>query len=255
MNISLPYLATAACIAALPLPAAAQTPTPAAPEYSNLIGPALRSRPAYNGSKSQRTDVIPILDYDDSRLFARTVQGVLEGGAHMQVGSGLTIGAQLAYEEGRKASESSFLRDRSVADIGIGVSYGLHAEWDTKLGPAPVLLLVRVRQQAHSDRGAQADLRAVVGVYKSGPFEAGIYGQATWTDRKSMRTYYGQPGFDPSGGLLFASAGLLGSYDIYPRWVLIASVECDRLQGDAARSPLAERKSSYYAVAGIAYRF
>jgi outer membrane scaffolding protein for murein synthesis (MipA/OmpV family) len=252
MNFSFPCLATAACIAALPFPAAAQTPAPA---YSNLIGPALRSRPAYTGSKSQHADVVPILDYDYGRLFARTVQGVLEGGAHTQVGSGFTIGAQLAYEEGRKASESSFLRDRNVTDIGIGVSYGVHAEWDTKLGPAPVLLLVRVRQQARSERGAQADLRAIVGVYKSGPFEAGIYGQATWADRKSTRTYYGQPGFDPSGGLLFASAGLLGSYDIDQRWALIGSVECDRLQGDAARSPLAERKSSYYAVAGIAYRF
>ena len=253
MNISLPCLAAATCIAALPVPAAAQTP--AAPEYSNLIGPAVRSRPAYDGSKSQHADVVPILDYDNSRLFARTVQGVLEGGAHMEVGSGFTIGAQLAYEEGRKASESSFLRDRNVADVDVGVSYGVHAEWDTKLGPAPVLLLARVRQQARSDRGAQADLRVTVGVYKSGPFQAGIFGQLIWADRKSVRTYYGQPGFDPSGGLLFVDAGLLGSYDIAPRWAVIGSVEGRRLKGDAARSPLVETKSSYYAFAGVAYKF
>jgi len=56
-------------------------------------------------------------------------------------------------------------------------------------------------------------------------------------------------------GLLFASAGLLGSYDIDPRWAVIASIEGRRLQGDAARSPLTEKKSSYDAVAGLAYRF
>ena len=246
-------LAAAACVAALAFPAAAQIAAP--PEYPNQIGPAVRSRPAYDGSKSQRADVVPILDYDNSLLFARTVQGVLEGGAHAALGSGFTIGAQLAYEEGRKASESSLLRERNVADLGAGASYGVHAEWETKLGVAPVLLLARVRQQVRSDRGAQADLRATVGVYRNGPFQAGIFGQATWANHKSMRTYYGQPGFDASGGLLFASAGLLGSYDIGTRWAVIGSIEGRRLQGDAARSPLAEKKSSYDAVAGLAYRF
>jgi outer membrane protein len=245
--------AVAGCLAAFPLLAAAQTPEP--PEYSNLIGPAVRSRPAYDGSNAQRLDVVPILDYDHHQFFARTVQGVLEGGAHVETGSGFKVGAQFAYEEGRKASESGFLHDRNVADVGVGASYGAHAEWETKVGPAPVLLLARVRQQVRSERGAQADLRATVGVFKSGPIEAGIFGQGTWADRKSTRTYYGQPGFDPSAGLLFATAGLLGSYDIGRRWALIGSVEVRRLQGDAARSPLAERKSSRYGVAGLAYRF
>src|SRR5438552_2352191 len=102
---------------------------------------------------------------------------------------------------------------------------------------------------------AQEDLANAVGMYKNGPFQAGSFGKATWADRKSMRRYYGQPGFDASGGLLFASAGLLGSYDIDPRWSVIGSIEGRRLQGDAARSPLAEKKSSYDAVAGLAYRF
>src|SRR5467141_4184436 len=101
-------LAALACLAALAFPAAAQTA--AAPEYPNLIGPAARSRPAYDGSRSQDVDAVPILDYDSGLLFARTVQGVLEGGVHAaQLGSGFTIGAQLAYEEGRKASESGLL--------------------------------------------------------------------------------------------------------------------------------------------------
>jgi len=253
MKMSFVRLTAAACLAVSALPAVAQTAAP--PEYSNLIGPALRSRPAYDGSRSQDVDVVPLLDYDNGPLFARTVQGVLEGGVHAQVGSGFTLGAQLAYEEGRKASEASFLRERNVADLGAGASYGVHAEWDTRLGAAPVLLLARVRRQVRSERGAQADLRATVGVYNNGPFQAGVFGQATWADHKSMRTYYGQPGFDASGGLLFASAGPLGSYDIDRHWTVMGSIEGRRLQGDAARSPLAEKKSSYYAVAGVAYRF
>src|SRR5438477_228842 len=144
MKMSFARLAAAACLALSASPDTAQS---AAPEYPNQIGPALRSRPAYDGSRSQHVDVVPILDYDSGLLFARTVQGVLEGGAHAQLG------------------------------------------------------------------------------------------------------------FDASGGLLFASAGLLGSYDLDPRWSVIGSIEGRRLQGDAARSPLAEKKSSYDAVAGLAYRF
>src|SRR5439155_953637 len=171
MKMSFARFAAAACLAVSASPDTAQA---AAPEYPNQIGPAVRSRPAYDGSKSQRADFVPILDYDNSLFFARTVQGVLEGGAHAQLGPGFTI-------------------------------------------------------------GAQADLRATVGVYRNGPFQAGIFGQATWADHRSMRTYYGQPGFDASGGLLFASAGLLGSYDIDSRWAVIGSIEGRRLQGDAAR--------------------
>src|SRR5437762_1483383 len=165
MKMSFARFAAAACLALSASPDTAQS---TAQEYPNQIGPAVRSRPAYDGSRSQHVDVVPILDYD---------------------------------------------------------------------------------------RGAQADLRATVGVYRNGPFQAGIFAQATWADHESMRRYYGQPGFDPSGGLLFASAGLLGSYDLDPRWSVIGSIEGRRLQGDAARSPLAEKKSSYDAIAGLAYRF
>jgi outer membrane scaffolding protein for murein synthesis (MipA/OmpV family) len=237
----------------LPLAAAAQAPAPA--EFSNVIGPAVRSRPAYDGSKSQVADLVPILDYERGALFARTVQGVLEAGARAKAGAGLKLGGQVAYEEGRKASEASFLRDNQVPDIGAGASVGLHAEWEGKFGPAPVLLVARWRQQAHSDRGAQTDLRGTVGVYQRGPLQAGLFAQATWATQKAVRTYYGTPAFAPSGGLLNVSAGVLGSYDIDRRWAVIASLEGRRLEGDAARSPLAERRSNYIAVAGLGYRF
>src|SRR5437879_2312556 len=100
MKMSFARFAAAACLAVSASPDTAQA---AAPEYPNQIGPAVRSRPAYDGSRSQRADVVPILDYDNSLLFARTVQGVLEGGAHAALGSGFTIGAQLAYEVGHVA--------------------------------------------------------------------------------------------------------------------------------------------------------
>jgi outer membrane scaffolding protein for murein synthesis (MipA/OmpV family) len=236
----------------VPLQVFAQDAPPA--DYT-LIGAGVRTRPAYDGSSSQTTDVIPVLRYYGKPLFARTTQGILEGGIRTELSPGVAVGAQLAYEAGRKRSESGFLNNNNIPDIDWGASAGIHAEWDTKLGPAPLNVLGRIRQNIDRDRGAQADLRLTAGVYGSGGVQAGVFTQATWASRQSNRAYYGQPGFEPAGGLLFVSLGVLGSIDLGQHLVLVLSLEGRRLQGDAARSPLAERTSNHYASAGIAYKF
>src|SRR5258706_3324105 len=126
----------------LPLQVFAQDAPPA--DYT-LIGAGVRTRPAYDGSSSQTTDVIPVLRYYGKPLFARTTQGILEGGVRTELTPGLAVGAQLAYEAGRKGSEADFLRNNNIPDIDPGASAGVHAEWDTKLGPAPLNVLGRLR--------------------------------------------------------------------------------------------------------------
>jgi outer membrane scaffolding protein for murein synthesis (MipA/OmpV family) len=232
-------------------PLRAQTPTPPAPTYSNILGAALRLRPAYDGSSHQRVDVIPIIDYEHGVAFVRTIQGVFEGGAHVPVGSGWTVGAQLAWEESRKKRESSLLRARNIPDISVGASIGVHAEWRGALGAAPVRVVGRLRQQVDTDRGLQSDLRTTIGIYRGGPILAGVFTQLTWASDKAMRTYYGSS----DGGLLFATLGLLGSWDLSDRWALFGSAEHRWLQGDARRSFLTERDTSYYLASGIGYRF
>ncbi len=242
-------LALLACF--LPALAFAQT---AAPDYT-LIGAGIRSRPAYDGSRSQETDVIPVLRYYGKPWFARTTQGILEGGARWEVARGLHLGAQLAYEQGRKTSESSFLRARNLANVDPGASVGAHLEGDQNIGPVPLTVLVRLRQNVDSDRGSQLDFRLTAGVYASGPLALGVFGQATWGSGKSVRTIYGQPGYAPGGGPMFTSLGILGSYDLSRHWVVVGSVEARHVRGEAASSPLVERRDNYYASAGLAYRF
>ena len=243
-----------------PLAALAQS----LPQDTVLLGAGVRSRPAYDGSASQRGDLIPVVRYYGRPWFARTTQGVLEGGARLELAPGLNAGAQIAYEAGRLASESDFLRNRSVSDINPGASFGLHIEWDGKLGPAPVSVLARGRQHLDSDRGARADLRVTVGIYGDQRVLAGVFVQGTWANAKSGQSFYGVtqqqsaatlPPFDAGSGPLFASIGLLGSIDLSREWLAVGSVEDRRLQGDAARSPFAERTSNFYLSVGLAYRF
>jgi outer membrane scaffolding protein for murein synthesis (MipA/OmpV family) len=235
-------------------------------ELSNdaLIGPGLRSRPAYDGSASQRTELVPVIRYFGERWFVRSTQGVLEGGWRLELTPGLHAGAQLAYEPGRLAGESALLASHAVADIKRGASVGAHLEWDHSLGPVPITLLARVRKHTDSDLGVQGDLRLSAGVFHSGPVSAGVFTQGTWADARSVNALYGitpqqsaitgLPTFGARGGNLFASVGLLGSVDLGTRWALVGSYEVRRLRGDAAASPLAERASNHLLSAGIAWR-
>jgi outer membrane scaffolding protein for murein synthesis (MipA/OmpV family) len=224
-----------------------------APDDYTLVGVAVRTRPAYDGSDSQTTDLIPVLRYYGKPWFARTTQGVLEGGARWVLAPEVDAGVQLAYEEGRKTSESSLLQSLNLPNVDPGVSVGAHVDWDFKIGPAPINVLGRVRQNADSDRGAQADLRLNVGLHASGGLIVAAYAQATWASSKSIESYYAVNNADSS--LLYTSLGLLGSYDLSRHWSAVAGVQGRRLHGDAAGSMIVESKSNFYANAGIAYRF
>ncbi len=228
-----------AALLAFPAFAPAQD-SPPQDELGTLLGLGVRSRPDYDGASKQEVEPIPVVRYYGEHLFARTTQGILEGGARWALTKGLDAGVQLAYEGGN---------DRT--DVDPGASIGVHLEWDTKIGPAPLNVLGRVRRHLDSDLGSQADLRVAVGVYGSGALKAWIFGQATWASDEWVRSYY----TTGSGGLLFVSAGIEGAYDLSRHWVALASLSVRRLQGDAASSPITEDKTNYYASAGVAYRF
>lgn len=208
-----------------------------AQEADTLLGAGLRSRPAYDGSGRRKEDLVPVLRYYGEPWFARTTQGILEGGARIALAKGLAAGAQLGYEAGPRDGDP-------------GASAGFHLEWDARLGPAPVNLLARSRRHLDGERGTQADARLTLGVYAGHGAQAGVFAQATWASASHTQAYYGVR--EP--GLLFTSLGLLGSLELGRRWVLVASVEARRLDGALARSPFVEERASAYASLGLAYR-
>ena len=239
---------------------AQQTPV----DYT-LIGAGVRTRPAYDGAASRRSEAIPVLRYYGAPWFARTTQGVLEGGVRTRPRGGVTAGVQLAYEGGRPRAESVFLDSHGAENIAPGASVGAHVEWDAYLGRMPVTTLARVRRHTRDALGRQADLRFTAGVYGGGRFNAAAFVQATWADSRSVESLYGVtpqqaaatglPAFDASAGLLYTTAGLLWSLDLDRAWMLVGSLEARQLRGDARRSPLAEDATNEYVSLGLAYRF
>jgi MipA family protein len=223
----------------------------AAQDRPTIIGAALRSRPAYDGSSSQVTDVIPQLRYYGSLWFARTTQGILEGGIRNELAPDFWAGAQIAYEAGRKKSEAPFLETLGEPDIKTSASLGLHVEWDRRFGRMPVNFLIRARQNFDTDFGGQADLRINLGVFQRWGLEGAVFGQATWGTANALHSRY-----DAShSGLVFMSAGFLAGYDVTRHWLIVGSFEARKLYDQAADSVLVERATNHYVSAGLAYRF
>ncbi|HEX6268581.1 MAG TPA: MipA/OmpV family protein [Burkholderiales bacterium] len=206
---------------------------------ATLLGAGLRSLPDYDGSAQQRTDVVPVIRYYGQPWFARTTQGILEAGARTELDRDFWAGAQLAYEP------------EGASNADAGLSAGLHLEWDRRLGRVPVTFLLRARQHLDTSLGGQADLRVTAGIFSRGGFLAGAFGQVTWGTENAVASRYGPR----DSGWLFTSLGLLGSYELGPRWLLVGSLELRQLQDEVAESAVVEEKSGYYATLGIAYRF
>lgn len=259
MNRILALLAVLAVACMVP---AAQAQTNDEPQY---LGAGARLRPAYAGAESNRVDAIPYVRLYGEHLFARTTQGILEGGWRTRSFGGVVFGAQLAYEEGRKADESAFLRDHRFEDLDPSASVGLHAEGDWKLGPVPLNALLRYRHDVESDNGVQADLRLTAGILEWGRLRAAVFGQATWANDRSTHRHFGitpeqsavtgLPAYDPGSGVRSATLGLIGDFDISRRWVGLWGLHHDLLLDDAADSPVTRDRTNWYANAGVAYRF
>lgn len=229
------------------------------------IGLGLRVRPAYEGADSQRVDPIPYVRLYGEHLFARTTQGMLEGGWRTNPYDAWTFGVQAAYEEGRVTNESAFLKVNRLEDIDAGASLGLHAEADWNIGEMPLNMVVRYRQNVDTNQGAQADLRVTAGIFSRWRIQAALYAQLTWADSKSTQRYFGitsqqsavtgLPALTAGSGLRSAQWGVLGAINLSNHWLLPWGASMQRLQGDAADSPLTQERTSWSANAGIAYRF
>jgi outer membrane protein len=229
------------------------------------VGIGARLRPAYDGAESERVDAIPYLRLYGEHFFGRTTQGILEGGWRTRPLGGVALGAQLAYEAGRRTNDSGFLREHNLEDLHPSASLGVHAEGDWTLGPVPLNALLRWRHDAQSGHGAQADLRGTAGVLDWRRVRAGVFGQLTWSDGAAMRRYFGitpeqaarggLPAYAPRAGLRSAEAVLVGDVDLGRHWIGLWGITRQQLVGYAGNSPMTLDRANWFVNAGAAYRF
>jgi len=250
--------------------AMAQTSTdsleqPAADSWKFTLGLGVGSGPKYPGSSERKTRALPIFSANYGRYF---IGGTPNAGAPVGLGAYLyqdnhwRLGAGLGgnLEKPRKESDSPSLR--GLGDIDATALGSIFASYSDKW--------FSVRGSVVTDVGGKHEgTRASLGfdakyaltdklLLSAGP---GL----TWADRKYTQTFFGidaaqsansgLPVYTAKSGLNSIRFTVGADYRLTPNWSLGTRFTAEDLRGDAADSPITQKKAQNSFSLFAAYRF
>ncbi|MHB8815888.1 MAG: MipA/OmpV family protein [Steroidobacteraceae bacterium] len=224
--------------------------------WSVTLGAALAAAPRYPGASRERLRLAPLIaiDYDD-----RLTIGPLGIGLIALRGPGFRAGPVLGFEGGRRASDDPRLT--GLGDIPATATAGLFAAYDR----GPIAISATARQAiSHTGNGFSGLLRIEahhlfartrIALGPDLEFGNNEY-QQTWfgispaqSAASGLREYTPQAGINRVG----VHVGLTYRASAHVLWRAFARMS--DLTGDAARSPIVERRTQFVIGAGIAYHF
>jgi len=232
--------------------------TQAPSAWGVTLGAGLAEAAKYPGGSHERVRLVPLasLNYG-GRLFI----GPLGIGVVAIRCNGFRAGPVLGFERGRSADDDPHLA--GLGDISSGATAGLFAGYAR--GPLEVLATAR-QAISHSGNGLsgllQLDVRHVFVTSRTlvaaGPdLEFGDSDfQHTWFGiSPTQSAASGLPVYTPGAGVnrIGVHAGLTYRVSTHLLWRVFARFS--DLTGDAARSPVVERRAQLVIGAGIAYHF
>lgn len=215
------------------------------PSTTVAVGPSLWSQPRYPGARSAEQRMLPGVDvYTSAGFFASTDSGV---GWNVAPGAGVQTGLRLWPQFGRKASDAP----AGLRPIGDRVQLEAYANWQALRA---LLLQAGVLHGAGNGRhGDQLELGATSGL-PLGDVLLGLGLSGTWADRAYRQGYFGVsaqesaasglPVWAVGGGWQDAALTFSGEHRFGAHWRLDGQWVLSRLLGEAARSPVAQRRSS-----------
>lgn len=222
------------------------------------LGAGLASVPEYPGASKERARLVPLLAIDyDNRIFL----GPLGVGVAAVRCNGFRAGPVLGFERGRAQNDDPRLA--GLGDISPSVTAGLFADYTR--GAFAVLATAR-QAVSHSTNGLsgllQVDIRhrfptartsVAIGPdleFGNGDFERTWFGISPVQSAAS-----GLPVYAPHAGVnrVGFHAGL--TYRISTHLVWRVFTRISDLSGNAAQSPVVERRAQVVVGAGVAYHF
>jgi outer membrane scaffolding protein for murein synthesis (MipA/OmpV family) len=226
-----------------------------APQWRASFGAGAIVAPAYPGASAMRAIPLPFVDVRyGERFFANVTRGV---GVNLIAERDRRFGLAFVPTFGR--SEDADARLRGWGSIGAGAAARVFGEW--MLGP--MLLAGGVRREIGGSDGTLADASAMTFLPLSQRLflTGGI--TLTWADASYNRAYFGVTPLQSSIGSLSpyaASAGfrdvalsLMARWQFDRHWGVQSLAGLGALLGDAASSPLTQRRLQPMAGAFIAY--
>ncbi|AJK48684.1 MipA/OmpV family protein [Burkholderia plantarii] len=238
-------------------PAFAQS---AAPE--NGIGLDAAVVPRYDGGNSYRIRPLPVLNLSSGTGSRVTffVQG-FDGGVAFALTPSLSAGLLVGAERGRDQGDAAILD--GTGDIATSFEYGAFARWHD--GPASANL--EFLQSAHAGYGNHVTLSVAYTVYQAAGDRISVGVDTVWSNGPAERTYFGideeqaansaagLPVYRPSSGFSKVDFKTTWDHRLNRHWSMNTSLGVGTLLGDAADSPIVERRTSMFGAFGVAYHF
>lgn len=234
---------------------------PAAPAWSVTVGAGALTAPSYPGASSRTAMPLPFIEVKYRRaLFLSPFTGL---GFNAIATRRAQAGVAVLPDFGR--SDSSSDRLRGWGDIGAGASLKVFGRYS--LGP--VALVADVRQQVGAGGGTLlgGGLTSMVPLARRLAVMPTV--KLTWASARHSDAYFGidagqsaaalahgtsLPAYAADAGLRDAALSLAAALRLDDRWSLQALLRAELLLGDAAASPLVERRFQPTAGALVAYR-
>lgn len=224
---------------------------------ADSIGLAAGFQPKYGGAKAYRALPLPYLSLSQGIFF---VDGLSAGVAY-PLTSNISVGPILAIGLGRKEGDAARLS--GTGDIARNLQYGAFMRWHE--GPASAS--IKFMQSAHGGYGGHVDLDLAYAVIDTGKDRVSIGAGTQWSNSSAAQTYFGinsqqaanstqgLPEYHPSAGFTSINAKASWEHRFDNSWSMRSTLGVGSLLGDAANSPIVERRTSMFGSVGLAYRF
>lgn len=226
-------------------------------DWNVTIGAGALVVPEYEGSKDLRIFPLPLVDVTwRERIFVNPTDGI---GVYAVRSDHVTLGVSVTYAIGRDASRSPKLRGlKDISDTARPRVFG-------RLDLGPFYLDAGVSRDVGGSKGVLADAGAGVAVPLTSRFQLTAGANVSYGDARYMRTFFGvtpEQGaasglrtYTIGAGLRRADAQVGMTYRLSRHWLLIGTAGTGRLAGDAARSPVVERRWQPFGQFAVGYRF
>lgn len=232
------------------------------PEWQIRLGAAVGARPLYDGARPYRIVGGPTFDVRYRDLaFASVGEGI---GVNVLRGPNWRAGIALSYDLGRRAA-SYETHLHGLGNINPAVEAKLFADYVISK-EFPLVLRVDIRRGLGGANGWIGDIGAYMPLPGSSEKFFWFAGPSlTFADDRYMSHWFGispvqaaRSGyrrFNAGAGLKAATAGVSAFWFLDQHWFLAADAAFERLLGDAADSPITERKNNGVAFLSVHYRF
>ncbi|MDX3904796.1 MAG: MipA/OmpV family protein [Pigmentiphaga sp.] len=227
----------------------------------DLVGGGIAVAPWYPGADSYRIVPRPLVNFQRGPFFISTGQGLPGVGLKMNVAPDVAVGVRIGLGLGRDEKRSERLE--GLGDIDSHAEYGVFAEWK----PGRWSASIAYSQAAKSGYGGTLSLRGSYAIWQQGRHNVQVGAGLEWGNSDHMQTWFGvtpeqsaRSGaglatYRPSSGLRSGVAFASWTYRLTERWHVTSVLGAQTLVGDAADSPIVERKTAAYGGVGLSYSF